>query len=64
MTRQPLWEGRSGQKVGDGVAVDVGEARFASLETISQLLVVDAEEMQDGGVEVVHVDGILGGGIA
>ena len=43
------------------MAVDVGEAELAPLEAVSQLLVVDAEEVENGGVEVMDMDGILGG---
>jgi hypothetical protein len=59
----PLSEECSGQEILDDVTVNVGEAEFASLEAVSQLLVVDAEEVQNSGVEVMHVDRILGGGI-
>lgn len=45
------------------MTVDIGEAKLAPLETVSQLLVVDAEEVQNSGVEVMYVDRILGGGI-
>ncbi len=42
------------------LAVDVGEAVVAALEAVGELLVVEAEEVEDGGLEVVDVDGVLG----
>jgi hypothetical protein len=37
------------------VAVDVGEAKVAALETIGQALAINAQEMEDRGLEVVHM---------
>jgi mRNA-degrading endonuclease toxin of MazEF toxin-antitoxin module len=37
------------------LAVHVGEAEVAALEAERQLLVVEAEQVQEGGVDVVHV---------
>jgi hypothetical protein len=39
--------------------MDVGETIVATLEFISQSFVVNAQEVKDGGVEVVDADGIL-----
>ena len=36
--------------------VHVGEAEVAALEAVGELLVVEAEQVQDGGVQVVDVD--------
>ena len=41
--------------------MDVGEA---ALVAEGEPLVVDAEEVQQGGVEVMDVDGILGDGVS
>ena len=49
-----------GQDRLDDLAVDVGEPVVAALVTICQLLVIDAQLMQDGGLQVVDMDGILG----
>ncbi len=38
----------------------IGEAVVAALELEGELFVVDAELVEDGGVEVVDADGILG----
>ncbi len=38
----------------------VGEAEVAALVAEGEALVVEAELVQDGGVEVVHVHGVLG----
>ena len=39
------------------MAVDVGEAEAAALVEIGQLFVVDAQQVKDGGLQIVHVDG-------
>src|SRR6185312_16071222 len=39
---------------------DVGEAEVAALEAVGEARVVEAEEVEDGGVEVVDVDGVFG----
>ena len=41
-------------------AVNVREAEVAALEAVGELLVIHAEEVEDGGVEVVDGDGIFG----
>ena len=38
----------------------IGQPIFAALETVEQPLVVEAELMQNGGLEVVHVHFIFG----
>ena len=45
----------------DDVSVDVGEAEIAPLEAGGELGVIESEEVQDGGVEVVNVDFVLDG---
>ena len=40
----------------DDVAVDVGEAEVAAGVAVSEFFVVEAEQVQNGGVEVVDVD--------
>ena len=37
-------------------SVDVGEAEVAALETVGELFVVEAEEVEKGCVKVVDVD--------
>ena len=44
--------------------MDVGQSELAALVSEGEALVVDAEEVQQGGVEVVDVDGILGDGVS
>ena len=46
------------------MAVHIGEAVVPSLEEVSELLVVDSELVKNGGVEIVHVDGVLGDVVA
>ena len=38
------------------LSVDVGETEVSSLEAVGELFVVEAEEVEEGGVEVVDVD--------
>src|SRR5687767_15194857 len=40
-------------------AVHIGQAKVASLETVSQARVIETKQMKNGGVEVVHVHGIF-----
>src|SRR5437588_11717127 len=42
------------------VACHVGEPKVAALEAIGQSCVVEAEEAEDRGVEVVDVNGVFG----
>src|SRR5437867_11840266 len=49
----------SGDQAVDDVAVYVGEAEVAALELVDQLLVVDAQQAEHGGVEVMDVDGVF-----
>jgi hypothetical protein len=49
----------SGQQVFDDVSVDVGEAEIAALMGVSKALVVEAETVKDGGLEVVDVNGVF-----
>jgi hypothetical protein len=54
------WRVALGEDAFYDFAVDVGEAEVAALGAEGELGVVEAEEVKDGGVEVVHVDGIFG----
>ena len=49
-----------GEDVGDEFAVDVGEAEVAALVAEGEAFVVEAELVEDGGVEVVDVDTVFG----
>ena len=40
-------------------AVDVGQAKVAALVTISQLLMINSEQMKNGGLQIMHVNGVL-----
>ena len=44
--------------------VDVGQPVVAALEVVGQPFVVDAQEVEDRGLEVVDVDGVLGDVVA
>ena len=39
--------------------MDVGKPEVAPLETEGQLRVIEAEQMQDGRVQIVHVNAVL-----
>ena len=54
----------SGQDGLDDVAGDVGEAETAPVVGIGELLVIKAEEVEDGGVEVMDIDLVHGGFVA
>ena len=47
---------RSGEQFLDDPSVDVGQAEVAAGVAVGELLVVEAQQMQDRGVEVVDVD--------
>src|ERR1051325_782652 len=55
---------RSGQDGFDNITVDVGEAEVAALETVGELLVIDAEKMEQRGVKVMDVHDVLDGVVA
>jgi hypothetical protein len=48
----------------DDVSGDVGQAVIAALEAVGEFELVEAEEVEEGGVEVVDGDGVLGDGPA
>ncbi len=48
-------------EVVDDMAVDIGEAEVASGVAVGEFGVVEAEELHDGGLEVVDVDAVLYG---
>ena len=48
----------SSQHSADRYAGDIGEAEFPSLEEVGQLFVVDAQLVEDGGVQIVNGTGI------
>src|SRR5262245_25984133 len=61
-TRARLIEDRgSGENALDHPAVDVGEAEVAAAVAVRQALVVDPEQVQDRGVQVMDMDAVLYG---
>ena len=52
------------QEFSHELTVDVGEAEVAALEAVGQLRVIEAEEVQHRGVQVVDVDRVLDGVVA
>ena len=55
-TRAP---GRSGEQVLHHMPVDVGQAEIAAGVAVGEPFVVEAEQVQDRGVQVVDVDGLV-----
>src|SRR5829696_10143094 len=51
----------SGQEISQDAAVDVGETAVDAIVTERELGMVDAQQMENGGVDVIPVDGIDGG---
>ena len=51
---------RSGQNALHDVTMNVGEAEASALVAVGQFGVIDSAEVEDGGLHVVHVDGVLG----
>src|ERR1044072_7814999 len=51
----------SGEQIRDDLAVDVGEAAVGAVVAEGEFLMVDAEEVQRGGVEVVGRGGVARG---
>src|SRR5437763_4384192 len=45
----------SGEDVGNNVSVNVGQSPINAIVAEGQLFVIDAQEMEDGGVQVVAV---------
>lgn len=43
----------------DDAAVDISEAEASALELVAELGVVDSKLVENGGLQVVHMDGIL-----
>jgi hypothetical protein len=54
----------SDQQILDDVSMDIGETVAAALKAEGQFRVVDAQAVQQRGVQVVDVDGILGDVVA
>ena len=46
------------------MAMHIGQPVVSSLKKVSQLFVVDAELVEDGGVKIVDVDGVFGDVVA
>jgi len=44
---------------GHKLPVHIGQPEVAALEAVSQLGVIESQQVQDGSVQVVHVHGIL-----
>ena len=47
------------QDVLDHVPVHVGEAEIAALEAVGEMLMLDPEQLHDGRLEIMHMDGLI-----
>src|SRR5213593_782271 len=47
---------RSRDDLPDHVAVDIRESEIAAIVAIGELFVIEAEQVQDGGVQVMNMD--------
>lgn len=54
----------SGEDRLDDVAMHVGQAALNAIVVVCQFLVIQSEQVQDGGMQVVDVDHVLDGGVA
>src|SRR5438445_9165744 len=50
---------RSGQELAAHAAGDIGEAELAALELVGETRVIDAHQVEDGGMQVVDIDRVL-----
>ena len=55
---------RLGEDRCNEIAVDIRQSEVPALEAIGEFCVVDTEQVQDSGIEVVHVNGIFGDVVA
>ena len=51
----------SGQDGANHLSVDVRKAEITPLESVGKLMVIHAEEVQESGVQVVHVNLVFNG---
>ncbi len=56
-----LREHCSSQNIPHDSSLDIGQSLVTAFVEEGEAFVVEAEDVQDGGVEVVDVDGVLGG---
>src|SRR4030095_5717502 len=56
--------GLTSQHLPDDVPVDIGEAALGAVVVVGQFLMIEAEEGEDGGVEVVDRADVLLGAVA
>ncbi len=60
----PARDARLREHTWNHLPVDVGEAEVAALGTEGELLVVESEQMQEGGLQIVDMDFVVGDGEA
>src|SRR4051812_9097110 len=52
----------SGEEVFDHLAVNVGEPEVAALEPVGELFVIEAKQMENGGLQIVDMNFVAGNG--
>ena len=57
-------EGRLSDQFLDHIPVHIGETEVAALITVGELLVIEAHQFQNRGVQVMHVHLVLNGLVA
>ncbi len=62
--KQRLTSPTSRQDLVDHAAAEVGEAVVAAVVAVGEFFVIEAEEVEEGGVEVIHVDFVFDGFVA
>ena len=61
MTSEDVVVEWSGEQLVHNLAVDVGQPEIPARETVSQLFVVETQQVQHRGVQVMYVDRVLDG---
>ncbi len=54
------WGDSSGEDAFDDLAVNVGETELAALVTVREGFVIDAAEVHDGGLHIMHMHRVFG----
>ena len=55
------WRFASSEQVVDNAAVNVGQPKIATVVPVGELLVVEAQQMQDRGMQIVMGNGVFDG---
>jgi len=50
------WQGSLSQQFFDNVAMHVGQAKIAALKPVGQFFMIEAEQMKDRRVQIMHMN--------